>query len=67
MHFTELLDDTVSAVGADAFSATLDVYGFAELADADGLDELRALMARRFSGQGPARPTPEPQALDTAT
>lgn len=66
-HFTELLDDTVAAAGADAFSATLDVYGFAKLANADGLDELRALMARRFSAQGPARPTPEPEVLDAGT
>ena len=62
MHFTELLDDTVAAVGADAFSATLDVYGFAKLADADGLDELRALMARRFAGQGPTEPSLEAEA-----
>lgn len=52
VHLTELVNDTVAAVGSDAYSAALDVYGFAKLADADGVNELRALMSRRFSGQG---------------
>lgn len=61
VHFTELLDDTAAAVGSEAFNAALDVYGFAKLARAEGVDELRELMSRRFDGQGSSsQNTPEP-------
>ncbi len=68
LHLTELVNDTVAAVGSDAYSGALDVYAYAKLADADGVNELRALMSRRFQGQGqggsaiPGQPPEEPAA-----
>jgi hypothetical protein len=44
----EMIDDTLLAVGSDAYLAALEVYGAAKRAKAPGFDELAASMGRRF-------------------
>ena len=58
----EKLDDTTVAVGSDAYTQALEVYGYAKAAGTgEGLDELRAAMGRRFKGQARKKATqPEP-------
>lgn len=49
----ELIDDTTLAVGSDAYSEALDVYTYAKAARlGTGLDELKAMMSKRFSPKG---------------
>ena len=46
----ELIDDTVIASGSDAYSAALEVYTYVKVAGTGpGLDELKAMMAKRFA------------------
>jgi hypothetical protein len=46
----ELIDDTLIAVGSDAYSAALEVYTYMKVADTGaGLDELKAMMSKRFA------------------
>ena len=65
-QFKELVSDTVGAVGEDAYRAALEVYSYAKLGSAEGVDELRELMRRRFqrsgsgSGAGSDDSDPEP-------
>lgn len=52
-QLSELIDDTTLAVGSDAYSEALDVYTYAKAARIGvGLDELKAMMAKRFSQKG---------------
>ena len=52
-QLNELIDDTTLAVGSDAYSEALDVYTYAKAArGGTGLDELKAMMAKRFSPKG---------------
>lgn len=45
----ELIDDTLLAVGSDAYTAALEAYAYAKRAGTtQGLDELKALMSKRF-------------------
>jgi hypothetical protein len=52
IQFKELVDDTVSAVGSEAYASALEVYRYAKYNGAEGLDQLRELMAQRFN-RGP--------------
>jgi hypothetical protein len=48
----ELLDDTLLAVGSDAYTAALEAYAYAyakRAGNTQGLDELKALMGKRFA------------------
>lgn len=55
--FHEMIDDTMLAVGSDAYLSALEVYNAAKRAKAPGLDELTATMGRRF--KRPRSSTPE--------
>jgi len=49
-QLTELVDDTLVAVGSDAYTAALEAYAAAKAAKhGDGLDELRVAMGNRFN------------------
>lgn len=64
MAFTqlqELIDDTRLAVGSDAYTAALEAYAYAKRGGAPGIDELTALVGRRFKRQGSRNPS-EPAA-----
>lgn len=51
-QFKELVSDTAGAVGEDAYRSALEIYNYAKLGSAEGLDELRELMRRRFNRSG---------------
>lgn len=49
LQLAELIDDTIVVSGSDAYKTALEVYGHAKAAGTGpALDELRAMMARRF-------------------
>lgn len=55
----ELVDDTVLAVGSDAYAAALLVYQFAKVSGkGSGLDNLADSMGKRFARKSPKASTP---------
>lgn len=55
----DLVDDTVIAVGSDAYDAALEAYRFARAAgNVEGVDELRAMMSTRFARRSSSTSAP---------
>ena len=58
-QLNELIDDTTLAVGSDAYSAALEVYAYAKTArTGTGLDELKAMMSKRFTPRSKSKDVP---------
>ncbi|MCU7844892.1 MAG: hypothetical protein KZQ93_13760 [Candidatus Thiodiazotropha sp. (ex Monitilora ramsayi)] len=55
---SELVDGTLLAVGSDAYTAALDVYAYAKMANGvTGLEDLRDAMGDRFRNNGSRKAT----------
>lgn len=48
----ELLNDTQTAAGADAYQTALTLYGVAKALNLEGMEEAQRMMAQRFSNSG---------------
>jgi hypothetical protein len=58
-QLSELVDDTATATGSDAYAAALELYAVLQATGrAAGLDELKALMQARFRRAAPAPAAP---------
>lgn len=52
----ELLNDTQTAAGADAYQTALTLYGVAKALNLQGMEEAQRMMAARFSNSGNRTP-----------
>lgn len=55
----ELLNDTQTAAGADAYQTALTLYGVAKALNLQGMEEAQRMMAQRFSNTGNRTPRNE--------